>query len=527
MQPQAYNRETDFTERTGDDTDNGAINTELDAAAISINQIRDNLELIQGDDGKLASGIVDPDSLDDSVYQEIGAKINVYVVDAQTAATSANNAAVSANVARDAAISAKNISEASKIASLLNANSALQSAVQANVSATSAENNKNIASSQAATASSNASAASASASNALESATRSESAAQSALAIYGGISDINNAVATAAVKASEASASALNAAASEENSANSEAVAVTKAGEAFDSATASQIGADTAYQSAIQAGLSLNAIQAIISLTAANAAYSLLGSSIMKTGSIFATAEYGILENTTLSNNTTSAAIYVKDPATGVRIQTPQISVSNVGSATKTFTAVYGAAFVIGSRSIDNVYVVSGSDADLTALGSQSDVIYLTGAWAEYAKTYTGETVTFSRILGDGILERVKVGAMNSSSGNEKLVFSDGSVLSYNARSAVVANPICAITDIAGYDATTTTPSAPPSDFLYIDTLTPSGVLKCDGTAISRSAYPALFARIGTSFGVGDGVTTFNLPNIPPVAAGIPYYIKA
>lgn len=148
MQPQAYNRETDFTDRTGDDADNGAINTELDAAATSINQIRDNLELIQSDDGQLASGIVTADSLGDSAYKAIDAKINASVVDAQVAAYSANNAAVSANAARDAAISAKNSSEALKSASLLNANSALQSAVQANFSATSAENNKNVASSQ-------------------------------------------------------------------------------------------------------------------------------------------------------------------------------------------------------------------------------------------------------------------------------------------------------------------------------------------------------------------------------------------
>lgn len=41
----------------------------------------------------------------------------------------------------------------------------------------------------------------------------------------------------------------------------------------------------------------------------------------------------------------------------------------------------------------------------------------------------------------------------------------------------------------------------------------PSGWLVCDGSAISRSTYAALFAAIGTSFGVGDGSTTFNLPN--------------
>lgn len=42
----------------------------------------------------------------------------------------------------------------------------------------------------------------------------------------------------------------------------------------------------------------------------------------------------------------------------------------------------------------------------------------------------------------------------------------------------------------------------------------PTGWLECDGTAISRSTYAALFAAIGTTYGVGDGATTFNLPDL-------------
>ena len=42
----------------------------------------------------------------------------------------------------------------------------------------------------------------------------------------------------------------------------------------------------------------------------------------------------------------------------------------------------------------------------------------------------------------------------------------------------------------------------------------PSGYLNCDGTAVSRSTYSALFAIIGTDYGVGDGSSTFNLPDL-------------
>ena len=41
----------------------------------------------------------------------------------------------------------------------------------------------------------------------------------------------------------------------------------------------------------------------------------------------------------------------------------------------------------------------------------------------------------------------------------------------------------------------------------------PSGYLLCNGDQVSRTTYAALFAVIGTTYGVGDGVTTFNLPN--------------
>ena len=48
---------------------------------------------------------------------------------------------------------------------------------------------------------------------------------------------------------------------------------------------------------------------------------------------------------------------------------------------------------------------------------------------------------------------------------------------------------------------------------LYGGTSAPTGWLLCDGSAVSRTSYAALFAVIGTSFGIGDGSTTFNLPN--------------
>jgi hypothetical protein len=42
----------------------------------------------------------------------------------------------------------------------------------------------------------------------------------------------------------------------------------------------------------------------------------------------------------------------------------------------------------------------------------------------------------------------------------------------------------------------------------------PVGWLPCDGVAVSRTTFSALFSAIGTTYGVGDNSTTFNVPNL-------------
>lgn len=66
-------------------------------------------------------------------------------------------------------------------------------------------------------------------------------------------------------------------------------------------------------------------------------------------------------------------------------------------------------------------------------------------------------------------------------------------------------------------------PTAKQKDFLdgtvgmivaHAGSATPTGFLPCDGAAVSRATYAALFTAISTAYGVGDGSTTFNVPNL-------------
>ena len=54
----------------------------------------------------------------------------------------------------------------------------------------------------------------------------------------------------------------------------------------------------------------------------------------------------------------------------------------------------------------------------------------------------------------------------------------------------------------------------PGAIFAYVGQTPPDGWFLCDGSAVSRATYSSLWIAIGTTYGVGDAVSTFNLPDL-------------
>ena len=110
-QPSAYKRQHDFTKDEQGEISTGELNSELDGASTSINEIRRNLALLQKDDGSLKNKLVGMENLTDDVVDEFR---NATEDSAKQAATSASNAATSAQSAAGSEEAAAGSAEAAK-----------------------------------------------------------------------------------------------------------------------------------------------------------------------------------------------------------------------------------------------------------------------------------------------------------------------------------------------------------------------------------------------------------------------------
>jgi len=87
-------------------------------------------------------------------------------------------------------------------------------------------------------------------------------------------------------------------------------------------------------------------------------------------------------------------------------------------------------------------------------------------------------------------------------------------LLDQNDKLAPLSANILAQSTIQGTD-TTSAPLLPAgSVIVWPKSTAPDGWLLCDGSAINRTTYAALFALIGTTYGSGNGSSTFNVPDV-------------
>jgi microcystin-dependent protein len=150
-----------------------------------------------------------------------------------------------------------------------------------------------------------------------------------------------------------------------------------------------------------------------------------------------------------------------------------------------------------GSQSI---LVKTSGGTGITIPNGKVSIVFCDATNVNYALTHT--TLPATDITGALAVTNGGTGLTSAGSSNQVLT-TDGSSFS--------------LAQLTSSNLTTATANAltPAGTIIHFGgTSAPSGYLACDGTAVSRTTYSDLFSAIGTTWGTGDGSTTFNIPNL-------------
>ena len=172
-----------------------------------------------------------------------------------------------------------------------------------------------------------------------------------------------------------------------------------------------------------------------------------------------------------------------------------------------------------GSPSGTNTITISPNDQDkfyLVKNDSGEDAIFTQGTGGN--ATVADGSVAFVFADGAGAGAAVTKAGFATLSGTETLT-------NKTLSAPTITGDGVAVTQTAGDNSTkiattayadTAAGGGVPSGsvFHFAANSAPSGYLACDGSAVDRTTYADLFAVVGTTFGSGDGSTTFNLPDL-------------
>ena len=197
-------------------------------------------------------------------------------------------------------------------------------------------------------------------------------------------------------------------------------------------------------------------------------------------------------------------------------LQLATTGIKSQGTFESTGAAVVGGAITVtGLSTLNAGATITGAVTVSTTLGVTGVLTATGGVVGALTGAVTGNTAGVHTGAVTGNVTGNATGSSGSCTGN-----SATATALATARNIQVSGDV---TGTASFDGSANiniaaTLAAQPvpagSVFNFAASTAPTGYLECSGVAVSRTTYAALFAVTSTTFGVGDGSTTFNLPNL-------------
>ena len=158
-----------------------------------------------------------------------------------------------------------------------------------------------------------------------------------------------------------------------------------------------------------------------------------------------------------------------------------------------------------------NIFIGSSADggnvSNTLIVGTTSGGLYGTNLGSSSFRLGVNKTAPLSAIdVGSG---SVTASSFTGGAGNFTTISASSLSNTTTNYNSVVYNTT---TGQLAYNAASLTPAGVIQQ--YAGSSAPAGYLLCDGSAVSRTTYTGLFTVLGTTYGSGDGSTTFNLPNL-------------
>jgi microcystin-dependent protein len=225
---------------------------------------------------------------------------------------------------------------------------------------------------------------------------------------------------------------------------------------------------------------------------------------------------YGNYNSDPGSANTTAYSGFFRDASdsgkikfyTGLQAE-PTTTVNTSGTGYAEATIVAGSVEVDNLTLNGNAITSTNTDGNITITPNGTGEVDITkvdidsgaidgttiGANSAAAGTFTNLTASTNLTLASGATVTGILDEDNFASDSATALATQQSIKAYIASQLTASTPAGVITPYAGTSA-------------------PTGYLLCHGQAVSRTTYADLFSAISTTYGIGDGSSTFNLPDL-------------